>query len=765
MDSLSREIPDETPSDTDNCSVTSYDMAEDTAPPTTASASKYKNNATRPDKVNSLEFEDVITGPAVESLITHDNKKSFLPSWISNFPGIARAHASDVTEAGRSVERTWLQSALQTTGESDVESVISNDSSLGELETRASESFTDLKLDADLQAIRNDIQTETDGLFRILDDIHLGNETTVPRGTSVELRKRARAIVSIFGDNVSSLKCTIKAQREEMGRLAAELIASGETICHLKYQKSEEIKILKLGRQSAIQKPNIKQEKERDAAIFELSELLAMVGNFKKEMGDLKKRDDEISQALEHEEKSQHKLAEVIATEQAEKGLVLGARNILAQNIRDLNLTKDTLSRRNEELEQENLALKQKIEDNRAADADKFKTIKEKFEDSTAQLEIMQKAKAVQQQPTVLQGWPITTPKDQFRGGQNHTNDFQNQAARRRAEAISAKNAELSQAKSLIEHSTTCKALKTENATLKDKLCQVSAQFEHAHIGAKCTRDALNERNEELKGANNVKEKANWVLRDTLVTAWTQVETLSKQLKTQTSNSVLTNGPTSDDHPRSQDTEASHPCTKCLTLEFELSTIRDDLYMHQKKQEDSEKMRRRTLAEKEAVKEELKQAVVKIADLQIDAIRARQNYRNLAKNANERNAEHEKILQATKKRLSSTLDETRRLGRQISKSRTELERYMGVTYEKEGDTLHNLTRFFCLMSEQKEENLKRRVEKAEQRAVDEVERHRKSHAMVQKDARDLINRMGGVGSSTDEVLGKWALDEFRESSP
>jgi len=199
-----------------------------------------------------------------------------------------------------------------------------------------------------------------------------------------------------------------------MGRLAAELIASGETICHLKYQKSEEIKILKLGRQSAIQKPNIKQEKERDAAIFELSELLAMVGNFKKEMGDLKKRDDEISQALEHEEKSQHKLAEVIATEQAEKGLVLGARNILAQNIRDLNLTKDTLSRRNEELEQENLALKQKIEDNRAADADKFKTIKEKFEDSTAQLEIMRKAKAVQQQPTVLQGWPITTPKDQF---------------------------------------------------------------------------------------------------------------------------------------------------------------------------------------------------------------------------------------------------------------------------------------------------------------------------------------------------------------
>jgi hypothetical protein len=90
---------------------------------------------------------------------------------------------------------------------------------------------------------------------------------------------------------------------------------------------------------------------------------------------------------------------------------------------------------------------------------------------------------------------------------------------------------------------------------------------------------------------------------------------------------------------------------------------------------------------------------------------------------------------------------------------------MGVTYEKEGATLHNLTRFFCLMSEQKEENLKPRVEKAEQRAVDEVERHRKSHAMVQKDARDLINRMGGVGSSTDEVLGKWALDEFRESSP
>ena len=168
-------------------------MSESPVAPSTASTSN------RTDKVYKKSSEDAITGFAGETASIHENRNSFSSSWILKFPSTHAAHATDVTQAGCSAERTWLQSAAQTTGESDVESVISNISSFSEL-GELGESFTDLQLDADLQAIRNHIQIEIEGLFRTLDDIDLDNEKPVPRGATVELRKRARAIVSIFGD-------------------------------------------------------------------------------------------------------------------------------------------------------------------------------------------------------------------------------------------------------------------------------------------------------------------------------------------------------------------------------------------------------------------------------------------------------------------------------------------------------------------------------------------------------------------------------------
>ncbi|KAE9380503.1 hypothetical protein N431DRAFT_432782 [Stipitochalara longipes BDJ] len=117
-----------------------------------------------------------------------------------------------------------------------------------------------------------------------------------------------------------------------------------------------------------------------------------------------------------------------------------------------------------------------------------------------------------------------------------------------------------------------------------------------------------------------------------------------------------------------------------------------------------------------------------------------------------------------KKRLCSSLDETKSLAKQITQCKTEPEGHIEVSYEKEDVTLHNLTRFFCLMSEKRQAILKQRVEMAERKAVEEKERHRKFHATVQKDVRDLIKRTGGIGSSTQEVLEKSAVDEFKESS-
>jgi len=462
-------------------------------------------------------------------------------------------------------------------------------------------------------------------------------------------------------------------------------------------------------------------------------------------------------------------------------------QNILSREHLALRDKEYRLRQENKSLEQENRALKQTIqtfEDKRRADITKPTNIREKFEAVAVQIESMRKAKAAKQQPfSVLQEQPLANARDQFalmdrgedsivntkksRDNDNtmerskifasgsesnepvtkhdrpvevhhHTNKLQTHAARRREEATTAKNAELSRTKCLAEHASGCRTLKKENATLKDSVCQLTAQLEHARIGSKCIRDALAERNEELRGCNNAKDKDNCVLREALVTAWTQVETLGRQLQMHS-----TSGSISKDPLRSHTQEASQPYAQ------ELSTIRNDLAIHRQ--------------EKKKAEEKLKQAKLKILELENDAIRARHSYDNLAKNANERNGQLEKILQATKKRLSSSLDETRSLGRQITNCRTELESYLGVTYEKGGVTIHNLTRFFCLMAEQKEAILIQRVEKAEQKVIDEIERHRKFHAAVQKDVKDLSRKTGGLGSSTHE-LGKWAVEDFKEPS-
>jgi hypothetical protein len=101
------------------------------------------------------------------------------------------------------LETKWLKSAEQTTGESDVESVLSIDSGLGSLESHAHEEFTDLQADANLQSASTEFQTQVKTIHQILDDIHLGDGTAVPRDTRVRLREHARVIAYIFGDGKS----------------------------------------------------------------------------------------------------------------------------------------------------------------------------------------------------------------------------------------------------------------------------------------------------------------------------------------------------------------------------------------------------------------------------------------------------------------------------------------------------------------------------------------------------------------------------------
>jgi hypothetical protein len=206
MAPVTRGIPNGISADSDNDSDASYNMAKYAMSPTSTSSSKSKGKETaEPKKIDNLSFEDAVTDPGEEEPNYHGEQTSILTSWISKISGMQNNRPADAAQSCDSIEKIWLQSAEQMTGDSDVESVISNDSGLGNPETQLNEDFTDLQLDADLQSVRNDIQTEAESIIRTLDDIHLGDETAVPRDISVQLRKHARAIVYIFGDDVVGL--------------------------------------------------------------------------------------------------------------------------------------------------------------------------------------------------------------------------------------------------------------------------------------------------------------------------------------------------------------------------------------------------------------------------------------------------------------------------------------------------------------------------------------------------------------------------------
>jgi hypothetical protein len=126
--------------------------------------------------------------------------------------------------------------------------------------------------------------------------------------------------------------------------------------------------------------------------------------------------------------------------------------------------------------------------------------------------------------------------------------------------------------------------LELENAIVKDKVAELMAQLEHARIGNKCTRDALAQRNEELKTSNKDKEKANWALREALVTSWTQVETLRQKLKHEQVQQLL-KAPlemSARNNELKSTEDAIRPCGECLTSKLELSNYRNHMIRHHK---------------------------------------------------------------------------------------------------------------------------------------------------------------------------------------
>ncbi len=203
MAPITRTYPNGISLHSDNESGASYDLAEDNMPPASTSSSKSNGKPIKYNKYVNLSDDNAVIDLTGEETRVDEVQNSMSPSWTTKISGIPMYCHADTSKNNDFLERKWLQSAEETTGESDVESLLSIDSGLGSLEPQAHEDLTILQAGATLQSASIEFQTQVKAIRQNLDNIHLGDETALPRDTRVRLREHARIIAYIFGDGES----------------------------------------------------------------------------------------------------------------------------------------------------------------------------------------------------------------------------------------------------------------------------------------------------------------------------------------------------------------------------------------------------------------------------------------------------------------------------------------------------------------------------------------------------------------------------------
>jgi hypothetical protein len=262
-----------------------------------------------------------------------------------------------------------------------------------------------------------------------------------------------------------------------------------------------------------------------------------------------------------------------------------------------------------------------------------------------------------------------------------------------------------------------------ENMTLKDKVAQVKAQLEHIQTGHKCTRDALAQLNEELKVSNESKGKVNWALHQSLVTAWTQVESLSQKLKQE--QELKAASETSETHDEPQPAEV-RPCPNCLAAKVELSNYRTHLATYRKERGDITEELVKFRGDNAKLNKERKQLEEQLHVAQFQLL-------------------------GTTQRQDAAMSEVRKLRKQLITLQNELELSKATLNEEDVDA--KKTQRHCLVLVQQQAVLKMRAEVAEKEAKEEKEKFERLREKVRKNVEELVNRTGGLGSSSREILG------------
>lgn len=232
------------------------------SPATKSNGTNPKNPVANSMPLQSVSFDnDTLSGyQADRESDTEDIPRSFpaMDGFVTIPKFLPRTERDKNIDSGAS---QWLKQSSMTTGESDVESVESINSGLGDAaqETRdrshsmEDEEFLDLSSEKDLQTKVERLWEQVRSIQAILDQAQVSDNPAVNQEIFSQIQTHALEIAGIFGDDfrelnkltkkleseVSDLKSTNRSQRQQRDKLAADLARAHGAVMEFNRNASE----------------------------------------------------------------------------------------------------------------------------------------------------------------------------------------------------------------------------------------------------------------------------------------------------------------------------------------------------------------------------------------------------------------------------------------------------------------------------------------------------------------------------------------------
>jgi DNA repair exonuclease SbcCD ATPase subunit len=186
-----------------------------------------------PNKLNTSNFNHAFNGNSKQQVRADekDLAASLIPSFVDGLRALqaisARTRAK-YQEADAVMVR-WTRNTLMTTGDSDVSSVVSNESNLDDhvkdgeprlgsevVQEQPVEPFHNMLNDVKIQTIRSKCHKEAVEIDRVLDTTAYPAEPALQTQVNAELREHSRRIAEIFGDDLADYLHQIEIRDEKI---------------------------------------------------------------------------------------------------------------------------------------------------------------------------------------------------------------------------------------------------------------------------------------------------------------------------------------------------------------------------------------------------------------------------------------------------------------------------------------------------------------------------------------------------------------------